>query len=296
MLSVTMKIIGMMTVRNEEDIVEECLDRANEYHDLIYVVDCGSDDQTVKIIKSVVARLPQVKFLGEIGPRHSRQVKRHIWSKFRDQFGLDTWWSVVDADEFLDEDPRPFVELAEAELADHIFSKSANFYLTDLELNKWLVSQETFADRERVIEERLTYYRMHTSQVRIFRNLPWLRWNEDTHLPSFLAKPAQGRPVYRHYQYRDPVQIQNRIRTRREWLKDSAVLIDNPHWDKEEWRQAIASADDPSLKKAVPGIPLEPDPELPKPNKEQSFLKTISKYGYAFLIGFATPQKTTKLF
>jgi len=282
------KLVGMMTVRNEEDIVEKCLNRAVKYHDAIYVVDCGSDDRTPEIVNSIATRFSEIEFLGEISPRHSRQVKRHIWDKFRHSFSNNDWWSVIDADELLEEDPKPFIQSAEAELADHIFSKIANFYTTDLEVDEWFQNREEFENKE--IEDRMTYYRMHTSQVRMFRNLPWLRWNEDTHLPRFLAKPATHRPVYRHYQYRSPAQIEKRLRTRREWAQDSAIATDNPHWDKQEWRQAVAPADDLNLKKAVHGSPLEPDPSLPQPNQKQFFLKTVLKYTYAILIGISVRQ------
>jgi glycosyltransferase involved in cell wall biosynthesis len=291
-----MQLIGMMTVRNEDDIVEQCLVQACKYHDLIFVCDCGSDDKTVDIVKSFTAKSSQVVFLGEVGTRHSRQVKHHIWCKFKKQFDYTAWWSVVDADEFLEEDPKLYITKAEAELADHIFAKIANFYFTDLELDNWINGRETLDDRQRPINERRIYYRMHTSQVRMFRNLPWLRWNEDTHLPLFLAKPATKRPVYRHYQYRDPLQMEKRILTRRDWLGDSAINLDNPHWNKSTYMEAISSTNDPHLKKASKNSDLESDPDLPTPNKSQSFFKTFTKYTYALIKGMTTRQSQDTLF
>lgn len=290
------RIVGIMTVRNEEDIVAQCLEYACKFHEVILIADCGSDDKTVHIVKSMANKMPQIIFLGEVGTKHSRQIKRHIWFKFRKEFSHEIWWSVVDADEFLDGDPQSVVDAADCEFSDHIFSKTANFYFTELDAENWRMGKESIADRIKPIEERRRFYRMHTSQIRMFRNLPWLRWNEDVHHPTFLAKSATERLVYRHYQYRDPLQIEKRIQTRRDWLTNAAVMKDNPHWGKERWTEAVSLSSDSSLKMAIPGLPLEVDPELPTPNRSQQLWKTAMKYSYALWLGFKTKQQFSDLF
>lgn len=277
------RLFGMMTVRNEGDVVGEALKRAAAFHERIYVVDCGSTDDSIEVVKRCATDCPNIRYLGTVGPHHSRQVKRHIWVRFRREIGWGSWWSVVDADEFLHEDPAPVISQAEGELADHIFAIFANFYLTKAEAAAWHGGSEGLADRSRSIAERRRLYRMHTTQIRMFRNLPWHWWNSDVHHPKFLAKPCTRRLVYRHYQYRDPVQIQQRIDTRREWVGDRAVITDNPHWDRVRAQQAFHDDNDPSLRLYQPGGALVPDPLVADHQLGQTLRRSVAKYAYAVL-------------
>ncbi len=275
-----MKIIGLTTVRNEEDIIAQSLRYAAQQMDLILVVDCGSIDNSVAEIQKVCQEFNHVIFLGELGAKHARQVRRHIWEKFRHYLSWDDWWAVVDADEFAELNLREKVEIAAREFADHIWSIHANFYYTESEAKRWYENKETIQDRLKPIEERRRFYRMHTSQQRLFRNLPWLRWHSDTSWPDNFSKPASQRIVYRHYQYRDIPQIELRLQTRSQNKITSDLVHDNPHWFYKKVEQAISSDKSPNLKQYIPGQPLEVDKHLP-PLIKQNWLKSAAKYVFA---------------
>ena len=274
-----MSLIGLSTVRNEGDILTQAFDYAAERVDLLLIVDCGSDDDSVARIQEVCARHSNAVFLGAIGPHHARQVRRHVWHLMRPVLGPRDWWMFADADEFVADNVREVIRASERERADHIFSLHVNFYYTQREADEWQAGRETLADRARPIEERRRYYRLHTSQIRLFRHLPWLRWNEDSSYPTQLSQPASQRVEFRHFQYRDVPQIQDRIALRRSWSRDSDLMQDNPHWCHDDWAKTV-STDYESLKLAQPGQPFEPDAALP-PAPQPDALKSLLRYGRA---------------
>ncbi len=289
-------LFGMCTVCNEEDILAECLRHAAAFHDKIYVVDCGSDDHSAEIARDLADELSPVEYLGAIGPHHSRQVKRHIWERFRHDLPPGAWWSVLDADEFFDEDPRPALARATAEGADHAFASLANFYYKRSELEDWRAGRETLADRARPIAERRHWYRMHVVQFRFIRQLSRLRWLTDSHLPLVLARGARELIPARHYQYRDPEQILQRLKTRQRWLQAADIKADNPHWYRTELEEVCSDDEDPHLLWHEPGQPLVLDPEAKNPSPVRPAWRQALVNLYASTRYALTPQPSSNEF
>lgn len=285
-----MRIIGICTVRDEEDIIGQSLRHAAQQLDLILVVDCGSQDSSVSEIENVCSEFKNVFFLGKLEPLVSEQVRRHIWAKFRNYFKVNDWWAIVDSDEFIEDNFKEKVEQATSQLADHISSVHVNFYYTESEAKNWYEGKETLADRTRPIQDRRKFYSMNTSQIRLFRNLPWLRWFSDTSFPEKLSNPAKERIIYFHYQYRDIPQIEKRIKVRSKSIPQQ-VLKDNPHWLKRNVKQAISSDNNPNLHIYEPRRSLIPSPSLP-PAISQNFVKSFAKYTLAILKGLKKQPET----
>jgi len=284
----------MTTVRNEGDIVAQTLSYAAQQMNLILVVDCGSEDDTICEVKKVAKKFDHVVLIGKLQNHHARQVRRHIWEHVHRHLSINDWWAVVDADEFAEQAIREKVKRAHKELADHIFSIHANFYYTESEANAWYEGKESLLDRSRPIETRRKFYRMHTSQIRLFRNLPWLRWNNDTSWPDRLSKPASERIIYRHYQYRDIPQIQLRLKTRRDIKATPDLVNDNPHWFYNDVSRAISSDHNTSLHRYIPGKEFNIDESLP-PAPNQNLAKSIGKYCLAIAESIKPQAQSTLL-
>ena len=289
-----MAVFGISTIRCEEDILHETLPAWAEALDLVLVIDCGSTDNSVEVIREVASRHPNLLFLGSIGPHHSRQVRRHVWERFRKHLTRHDWWLNADGDEFIEDGFRAKLDRAEAELADHVFSAHVNFYYSAQDYALWQSGQESLADRARPIAERRLYYQMHTTQRRAFRNVPWLHWNTDTQFPERLSMPATERIIYRHYQYRDPEQMKARVEVRRSHAHNTEVVMENPHWKREDYRDAISS--DPLLMHWTPGSEFIPAGELAQERETQPLLKTIGKYAIAMGQGALTKRQPTTWF
>lgn len=289
-----MAVIGMSTIRCEADILSETFPAWAEALDLLLVADCGSTDNSVELIEEWAGRCPNIVFLGAIGPHHARQVRRHIWEWFRRHLSSRDWWIIADGDEFIEEGFRSKLKRAEAELADHLFSAHVNFYYSRQDHDGWEAGRETLADRARPIAERRRHYQMHTTQRRAFRHLPWLRWNDDTSFPERLSVPSTERIVFRHYQYRDPEQMKARIAIRRSHDPSSAVMKENPHWAREDYRDAIS--EDPKLILWEPGQEFVPSGDLARPRPKQPLLKTLGKYALAMAEGAVVRRPATPMF
>jgi glycosyltransferase involved in cell wall biosynthesis len=273
-----------MVVRNEGDILGQTLRAAVAQLDGLLVVDCGSHDGSIEIIREIAANEPKLILAGCLRNQHPDEARAVLWSQARQYATARDWWVIIDADEFLEEGFREKIEQAAARGADHLFSAHANFYYTESERQDWLSGRESLANRSRPITERRRYYRMQTSMPRIFRNLPWLRWSVKDYLPGRLARAGSEQVIYRHYQYRDLPQIEQRVMTRQSLTFTPEFLAANPHWLLQKAGDAISRDDDPMLRRWSPGEPLEPDAELPRV-PVSNLSKSAAKYALAIVEG-----------
>ena len=291
-----MRIIGLCTVKNEGDIIYQCLEHSAGIYDIIFVTDNESWDDSREEIQRASTDFQNVVYLGEVGDKVSKEVKWQIWETFRGHFSINDWWGILDADEFVEPNLREVVQRAQTEYADHIFGVLANFYYTESEVKDWMEGRETLADRERPIQERRKYYRMHTTAPRLFRNLPWIRWNEDTNYPPYLSRRASEPAIYRHYQYRDVPQVKLRVETRSQPGIAEKEYDQNPHWDRTEWRESISPDDAPYLIKHERGQPLQRCPTFDGAPPQFSLAKGLAKCVRAVLYGGITRQRKAHLF
>jgi hypothetical protein len=288
------RLAGTMLVRNEADILEETVTHNAALLDWLLVVDCGSDDGSTALLRRLAVTLPNVVLAAELPPSLPEDVRCHLWNRYRKELTPRDWWVTVDADEFLDGNVRAVIAGAAHEGADHVFSRHANFYYTAAEYRAWQEGRESEADRGRPIAERRRHYRMHVSMIRAFRNLPWLRWEEGTYLPKRLARAGSRRLGFRHYQWRDPVQIAARLAIRAEAGLSESLRKLNPHWDLKRISEVLSPDNDPTLRLWDGISALEADAALPAPPRTSRF-KSRVKYGLAMAEGcFRKPLRSPR--
>ena len=287
-----MKIIGMMTVRDEEDILEESLSHAAKIYDHVLCVDCGSLDTSPNIIKRLAFKYENVHFLRKLPPMTPMQVKRHIWSAFRKRLSSEDWWVFADADEFVSDNAREVLGYSLAHQFDHVDGEHVNFYFTEADRRREL-SQEPEIISAVSVRERLNYYRYHTHQLRFFRNLPWLRWNFDSSTPQFLSSRSDLRVQFIHYQYRNLNQIERRIKIRQEEYHRSDPA--DIHWRISRVDDAISADDDAALRFYEKGVPFIRDAALPSPLKE-STAKRTARYAKNIVHGLLAKRSEEKWF
>jgi len=270
------RLIGMMTVCNEADVLEEVLRYNARIFDALLVVDNGSDDSSADIVAEVHNEFDHVILVKRLDRKTAEQVRCYLWKCFRSVACEKDWWVIIDGDEFLDPGARDAVAAAHQEGADHMFSWHANFYYKRSEYEAWLSGQESEDDRCRSIAERRRWYRMHISVIRAFRALSWIRWDRETGVPVNLAIPATTPLIFRHYQYRDWAQIVKRYSVRAtreypEWFRQA-----NPHWFPDSPESMISSDDDPTLRYWDLCSPFVVDPQMP-PIPAPSWLRAIAR-------------------
>jgi glycosyltransferase involved in cell wall biosynthesis len=213
------RIHAVCLVNNEEDIISQTLSYASQFCHRIYVFDTGSTDSSWskvhQVENSVVIPFRREKVAFYDG------LRAQVFNAVKDQCSVGDWFFILDADEFLAEDPKKAIGIAEKEGADQINTLQYNFYFTDKD---WQAYKNGKDSREQPIAQRRRYYRFVNIEQRLFRITEDLVWPEyiDSANPRGYMKPIGARKQKkcsyripnRHYQYRDPEQIQLRLKTR----------------------------------------------------------------------------------
>lgn len=229
------KVYGLCVVKNEDDIIAQTLTFASRYCDRIFVLDNGSTDETWPIVQTLGSRNAAIVPFRRTDELFQRGLRGTVYNAWRDQLSHHDWWLVLDADEFLAEDPRPIIEAAAAEGADTINTWQVQFYFTEFDLQSWEQGRDS---RDMPIFDRRRHYMIDWQEPRLFRNDPRRDWdtNVGRGLPQWLGKLHKRRILNRHYQYRDPVQIDKRLRLR----YGHPTCFSHVH--SRDWRSVIRSS------------------------------------------------------
>ncbi len=107
------RLIGLLMIRNESDVLAESLAVATQWFDRIFVLD-GTDEPERAATDAILAATPEVEFvvrdqeLATEGPVRdgARQV---LLEEVRRRYGVDNWIGILHADEFIEQDPRPLL-------------------------------------------------------------------------------------------------------------------------------------------------------------------------------------------
>lgn len=224
-----MKLYGLCIVKDEGDIIAQSLTYALNYCGKVIVLDNGSTDETWPIVQRLAKQDPRIVPLGQTHEQYRDGLRSIIYNEFHRELSDEDWWLYLDADEFLAEDPHPFLHHAAGEHADIVRAWQIQFYYTDVDHQAWVQKKDK---RETSIFERRRYYRIDWREPRLFRNHSTAPWDEriSYKLPNGLTKRSRRIIFNRHYQYRDPEQIQQRIHNR---LGHPTLFqhVHQPRWD-----------------------------------------------------------------
>lgn len=214
------RIHAICLVKNEGDVIAQTLRYASNFCHKIYVFDTGSSDNSWQQVQQSASEIV-VPFRHEAVP-FSDGLRAQVFNAVRDRFEVGDWLYILDADEFLAEDPRKAIAIAEQEGAQQINTAQYNFHFTDVD---WQQFQNGLDSRDRPITQRRRYYCFTNIEQRLFRIENDLTWTEGNTAknPHGCMTPQGSKKLkkcsYRipncHYQYRDPEQIQLRLETRR---------------------------------------------------------------------------------
>ena len=208
-----MKLYAICLVKNEDDIIGQTLTFATRYCDKIFVIDNGSSDRTWEIAQDLAAQYPQIVPFEQTHLAYNDALRARVYNQAHQELSDDDWWMILDSDEFLAEDPKPLMQQAMQEGADIIRSWQIQFYFTDKDLAEWQVDGD---HRDQPIFERRRYYLINWQEPRLFRNQPNREWDtgKNNTVPDGLRKVLRRRILNRHYQFRDPTQIDKRLKLR----------------------------------------------------------------------------------
>lgn len=256
------KFICLLPVRDEADIVGQCLDQLLTWSDEIFVFDTGSVDDTWEVIQDRAARDRRVVPLRKDPVYFNDTVVRGwMFHQARGSMRTGDWFLRVDADEFHHIPPPEFVA---SRLRPHetiVYHQYYNFVLLQREVDDWEAGRETLADRMRPIAERRQWYTVSEySEPRLCRYRDSMRWSPRVSFPYNAGYLAVARLPIRHYPHRDPVQLQRRCRLRAVMMADrenrSNWTIDYHYWEARDWTTFITRNEETGLREWYPGINL----------------------------------------
>ena len=225
------RLYGICLVKNEDDIIAQSLTFATRFCDRIYVIDNGSTDDTWAIVNDLGRGNSDIVPFEQTREPYGDWLRARVFNEMHRQFSEEDWWMILDADEFFVGDPRAAIEVAVRQRADVVAAWQIQFYFTERDLEAWTRGEDR---RESEIFSRRRYYQINWQEPRLFRNRQARPW--DIHasikLPDGPHRMSSYRPFNRHYQFRDPAQMEKRLA-----LRYGHALF--PHVQSPDWRDQI---------------------------------------------------------
>jgi glycosyltransferase involved in cell wall biosynthesis len=258
-----MKFHALLPVRDEGDIIGQCLEHLLSWADAVYVFDTGSEDQTWDIVNETAGREKRVRPIGRKPVYFSEvMVRGWMFNVARDFMTSGDWFLRVDADEFHHIPPPEFVRDRMRSYETIAYHQYYEFQLTQSEAAAWQSSTDHAAERARPIEERRRHFIVtEYSEPRLCKYRQTMRWPPSVSFPINAGYLARERLPIRHYPHRDPEQLRRRCALRAIMMgsKENNRHWSLPalhHWSQPEWQKFVVSDDNSNLRFWTPGTAL----------------------------------------
>lgn len=251
------QILATCLIKNEADIIAECLTAAATWCDAIFIFDNGSDDGTWEIVLDLARTVDcLIPFTQDSTPFRD-SLRGEIFEHFRNQSVNGDWWCALAADEFYIDNPRIFLNEIPSRF-DVVWSASFQYYFTERDLARYESAPEAFENLP--IDQKCRYYVNNRSEPRFFRYSDVLS-HRNRNWPHPLGSSFGERIRLKHFQYRSPRQIAKRLLTRRrpmdegffgheaapDWCRTVALRQANrpkiiPFYRPSSWRERIVDS------------------------------------------------------
>jgi glycosyltransferase involved in cell wall biosynthesis len=234
-----MKIFASCLLKNEADIIAETLAYAVTWCDQIFVDDNGSEDDTWEIVHEMAKQFPQITPWRKKRQPYSEALRGDPFRAFRHLSSASDWWVKLDSDERYVDEPRKF--LSEVSPRHHVVvAAQCQYQFTEQDLFAW-EDWERRGHKPPPAHERLHFYRCDWAEIRFFRYRPRLVWPETTSWPVHMGVMHPRRIRNRHLQYRSPQQMQLRLDTRQQAIREGALTFDHQR-NTHDWRQLVVES------------------------------------------------------
>lgn len=234
-----MRFHGMMLVRDEEDVIAQCLDHLLTWIDTLHIYDLGSTDSTWEIIQDFARRDKRIVPVVRQPTVYTDNLRCYLFHRAREKFDAGDWCMKIDADEFYHVPPPQFARERLGPLDSAVHLQWYFFRMTTAEARAYETGEvDTEQDRKRSITDRRRFYKISTyAEPRMFKYRRTHRWPETISFPYNAGYVARERMPIRHYPHRDPAQLQRRYRLRASMMKLNAEA--GGHWKLSDWRQDL---------------------------------------------------------
>jgi glycosyltransferase involved in cell wall biosynthesis len=196
---------GLLMTYNEADIIEEVMEANRHTVDAIFALD-GSDDGTDEILRQYkeVELILKYKDVTS-GPvrDHHRQV---LLEAAHQRYGFGHWFTSMHGDEIFHDNPRKIAEQADRQGASRVTWAAMQFFMH---------TSDKPLDTTKPVQGRLRYYSPFWLEVRQLKSSARTHYKDGVHgkvIPKGVGWwPFSKVPIYKHYSYRTPEQMQRRL-------------------------------------------------------------------------------------
>jgi glycosyltransferase involved in cell wall biosynthesis len=259
-----MKFVCLLPVRDESDIIGQCLNHLLTWSDEIYVFDTGSVDNTWEIVQDFAGREKRVIPLRK-EPVYFSETRLRGWMfhEARKRMKTGDWFLRVDADEFHYISPPEFIKTRLRRHETIVYHQYYNFALRESEVRAWESATDPLTERALPIEQRRQWYEVSIyAEPRLCRYRDTMQWPSSVSFPFNAGYVAEERLPIRHYPHRDPLQLERRCRLRAVMMADKENRSnwsrpEQHHWAEQEWRKFVTPDSAPDLKHWTPGTTLD---------------------------------------
>ena len=225
------RLIGLLLIRDEDDILEAMLTTATRWFDRILVLDGTGEGPARARTDEILAHFPEVVVhLREDDLDHPVRDgnRQYLLAEARRRFGVGHWLGILHADEFLDQDPRPMLAARDPARDPSVRVRLVHTFLHTADRASW---DET-ADLP--VRERVGHLMWPgVPEARFFFDFGDRDYEPMHHgkvVPTSLRNgPLVDGYVITQYNERDPAQLLDRARGRaeREWQRAHYGRLDD---------------------------------------------------------------------
>jgi hypothetical protein len=229
----------LMVLRDEGDIISQCLAHLLSWADGIYILDLGSTDDTWNIVQETALRDKRVVPFKQVPWLFNDNMRGIVFNEFRSRFKHGDWVLRVDADEFYHVHPPEFVKQRLGRLETAVWLQWYYFKLLKSEVADYESGRvDILQDRHRPISDRRRHYKISEyGEPRMFRYRRDMKWADSSSFPFNAGYVARERIPIRHYPHRDPMQMEARFRLRARMMMFQAGA--GGHWKLEDWHEEL---------------------------------------------------------
>jgi glycosyltransferase involved in cell wall biosynthesis len=274
---------SLLPVRDERDIISQCLDHMLQWVDAVYVFDTGSVDNTWEIINEMALKDSRIKPLRRDAVYYSENLLRGwLFHQARQKMRDGDWFLRVDADEFHHIPPPEFVKTRLRKHETIVWHQYYNFCLLESEVAALATAEAIQSERAKPIAERRRWWTPSLySEPRLCRYRDSMKWPAAVSFPYNSGYVAKTRLPIRHYPHRDPMQLDRRCRLRAIMMEDKSISgkywtdVKGHHWSQSEWRKFVTPDAQKNLHFWEEGAGL---PEVEYDSHLASWTKRVPQY------------------
>lgn len=259
----TKRYIALLPVRDEGDIISQCLSHALSWADRIYVYDTGSVDETYDIVQTMAQQDDRIRIVAKEPVYYNEnRVRGLLFEVARKDLRDGDWFVRLDADEFHHISPRDFVASRLSPNEGVVYHQYFDFQLTLSEAQALQTEEEIDLERQTDIALRRRAYTVSFyAEPRMCKYRASMRWPVSVSFPFNCGLVAKQRIPIRHYPHRDPRQLNRRCKLRAVMMSDRQNRSNwsDPeahHWVESDWRAFLVEDDAAELQLWEPGSDL----------------------------------------